>query len=64
MGQNNSQKKNAEEYESCRKKPTQIKNIEIPRNYFSFVPTEIISTCSLMLLLKYYAPLPAFVHQS
>ena len=32
----------AEEYESWRKRLTQIKNIEIPRNYFSFVPTKII----------------------
>ena len=59
-----SKKKNAEEFESCRKKPTKIRNIIIPKNYFSFIPTETISTCSLLLLLKYYAPLPAFVHQS
>ena len=33
-------KKIAEEYESCRKELTQIKNFEFLRNFFSSIPTE------------------------
>ena len=40
MGQKNSGKQ-SEEHESWRKELAQIINIEVPRNYFNFIPTQI-----------------------
>ena len=40
MGQKNSGKQ-SEEHEFWRKELAQIINIEVPRNYFNFIPTQI-----------------------